>query len=205
MYKEWTEAVQRDYNHPSIVVWVPLNESWGIQEIDTNALQQEHSKTLYHMTKSLDGSRVVIDNDGWEHTCGDMLTIHDYETSVEEMKARYDRLDSILEFHPMGKKLYVGDRQYGYEPIIVSEFGGIRYLQGKGTQDSWGYSEDETLDDFVEHFRGLIYALHSSKYVQGYCYTQLTDVETEQNGLLTYDREPKIPLETIKEINEGTK
>jgi len=205
MYREWTEAVQRDYNHPCIVAWVPLNESWGIQEIHKSVPQQEHSKALYHMTKSLDSSRVVIDNDGWEHACGDMLTIHDYESSVAVMGDRYASLESILEFLPNGKKLYVGDKQYNNEPIIVSEFGGIRFSQGEAEENSWGYSVDETQNGFVEHFRGLVNALRRSKHVQGYCYTQLTDVETEQNGLLTYEREPKVALEIIKEINDGKK
>jgi len=203
MYREWTEAVLRDYNHPCIVAWVPLNESWGVQEIHKSNTQQEHSRAMYHMTKSLDDTRVVIDNDGWEHTCGDILTIHDYEGTASVMKDRYSNLQSILEFLPNGKNLYVGGKQYENEPVIVSEFGGIRFLQGEEKEDSWGYSSDETQSGFIEHFRGLINALRCSKLVKGYCYTQLTDVETEHNGLLTYERVPKVPLETIEKINNG--
>lgn len=203
MYREWTEAIVRDYNHPCIVAWVPLNESWGVQEIHKSNTQQEHSRAMYHMTKSLDDSRVVIDNDGWEHTCGDILTIHDYEATASVVKDRYASLQSILDFLPSGKNLYVGGKHYENEPIIVSEFGGIRFLRGEVKEDSWGYSADETQGEFIEHFRGLINALRSSKHVKGYCYTQLTDVETEQNGLLTYKRKPKVPLETIKKINNG--
>jgi beta-galactosidase/beta-glucuronidase len=205
MYREWAEALKRDYNHPCIVAWVPLNESWSVQEIQSNISQQGHSKALYNMTKSLDSSRVVIDNDGWEHTCGDMLTIHDYESSSAVIRDRYASLENILKFLPNGKKLYVGGKQYNNEPIIVSEFGGIRFSQEEAKENSWGYSEDKTLDKFVEHLRGLINALHCSKHVQGYCYTQLTDIETEQNGLLTYGHEPKVSPKIIKEINDGKK
>ena len=203
MYKEWTDAIMRDYNHPCIVVWTPLNESWGVQEIHKSKIQQEHSKAVYHITKSLDNTRAVIDNDGWEHTCGDMLTIHDYESKAPVVEERYARLESILEYSPNGKKLYVGDKKYDNKPIIVSEFGGILLSLGETEENSWGYSVDNTQNGFIEHFRSLINALQKSKHVQGYCYTQLTDVETEQNGLLTYEREPKVPLEVIKEINEG--
>lgn len=203
MYREWTAAVERDYNHPCIVAWVPLNESWGVQEIHKSKLQQGHSRALYHITKSLDSTRAVIDNDGWEHTCSDVLTIHDYAAVAAVIEERYANLKSIMEFLPNGKKLYVGGGEYSSEPIIVSEFGGIRFAQGDSRENSWGYSEDKTLDSFVAHFKGLIHALHSSGYVQGYCYTQLADVGTEQNGLLTYEHEPKIPLAMIKEINDG--
>ncbi|MDD3818279.1 MAG: glycoside hydrolase family 2 TIM barrel-domain containing protein [Actinomycetota bacterium] len=205
MYREWVEALKRDYNHPCIVVWVPLNESWSVQEIQNNVSQQEHSKALYHMTKSLDSSRVVIDNDGWEHTCGDMLTIHDYESSPIVIRDRYASLENILKFLPNGKKLYVGGKQYNNEPIIVSEFGGIRFSQEETKENSWGYSEDKTLDGFVEHLRELVNALRCSRYVQGYCYTQLTDIGTEQNGLLTYRHEPKVSPKIIKDINDGKK
>jgi beta-galactosidase/beta-glucuronidase len=202
MYREWTSAVQRDYNHPCIVAWVPLNESWGVQEIHGSSLQQGHSKALYHITKSLDSTRMVIDNDGWEHAFSDMLTIHDYESSATVMEERYANLKSILEFLPNGKNLYVDGGYYGGEPIIISEYGGIRFAHGDIKENSWGYSEDKTPDGFIAHFAGLVKALQKSGNVQGYCYTQLADVGSEQNGLLTYGHEPKISLAIIKEIND---
>ena len=104
MYREWADAVQRDYNHPCIVAWVPLNESWGVQEIHSSSLQQEHCKALYHMTKSLDNTRIVVDNDGWEHICGDLLTIHDYEADRDVFAERYHSLKNILEYLPVGKQ-----------------------------------------------------------------------------------------------------
>jgi len=201
MYREWTEAVLRDYNHPCIVAWVPLNESWAVQEIKKSSIQQNHCQALYHMTKSLDSSRVVIDNDGWEHIRTDLLTIHDYEPSAAAMKERYFCLEKMLEFLPFGKKIYVGSGQYdGNQSLIISEFGGIRYSKNKTEGGFWGYSEGKTQEEFANQFEGLVNALRCSKYVQGFCYTQLTDIGKEENGLLTADRELKLPLATIREI-----
>ena len=89
MMPEWTEAVLRDYNHPCIVAWVPLNESWGVDGIMYNREEQAHSQAMYYLTKSLDQTRLVISNDGWNHTVSDLLTIHDYEGKKETLLRRY--------------------------------------------------------------------------------------------------------------------
>ncbi|MGN6712971.1 glycoside hydrolase family 2 protein [Anaerocolumna jejuensis] len=201
MYTEWSEAVLRDYNHPSIVAWTPLNESWGIHDIKTNKLQQGHSNAMLHITKSLDETRIVIDDDGWEHTEGDLLTIHDYEASKEVLKKRYSCIDTILEFTPSGRALYVSGWSYRNQPIIVSECGGIDFR--KDEVKGWGYSSAVTGEEFLKRYEDIVAALMNSELVQGFCYTQLTDVEQETNGLLNYDRSPKVPLEKIREINEG--
>ena len=203
MYNQWVECIMRDYNHPSIIVWVPLNESWGVQEIKTNKMQQNHTKAAYYITKSIDNTRVVIDNDGWEHCCGDMLTIHDYEDNVEIVKERYSDIDKILSYCPAGKNLYVDNYEFEGQPIIISEYGGICYKNTEDNDDKgWGYSCEHNEDSYIEHIKELTYALQSSKYIQGYCYTQLYDIETEQNGLLTFDRVPKIDIDVMKAINK---
>lgn len=203
MYREWADVVMRDYNHPCIVAWTPLNESWGIQEVKTNQMQQAHCNAMYHITKSLDNTRPVIENDGWEHTCGDILTIHDYEALHTVLRERYGDLDSILGFSPGGRNLFVMGWGYNNQPIIISEFGGVLYSMEKDDGKSWGYSEVKTEADFVERYHAIVGALLRSDLVQGFCYTQLTDIETEANGLLTYNRKPKVPLDTIRKINEG--
>ena len=200
-YREWSDCVLRDYNHPCIVVWVPLNESWGVQEIGQDPLQQAHSMAAYHITKSLDGTRPVVDNDGWEHTCGDLLTIHDYESDPSVFRDRYAGMERILEYRPAGKALYVRDHKYRKQPVIVSEYGGVRFAR-EGT-DGWGYSSDSDPHNYTQHVAALTSALLQSPHVQGYCYTQLCDVESEQNGLLTYEREPKVDLELIRKANDG--
>lgn len=201
MYKEWPNCVERDFNHPCIVAWTPLNESWGIQELKANKMQQSHSLAMLYMTKSIDGTRMVIDNDGWEHTSGDLCTIHDYESDEKVFLNRYSSRESILKFSPGGRALYADGFAYSGQPIIVSEFGGICF-SADSTQ-GWGYSTDTGTDKYVAHICALMGALLDSPYVQGYCYTQLYDIETEQNGLLYYDRRPKVDLSLIKQANRS--
>lgn len=204
-YKEWSDCVLRDYNHPCIIVWTPLNESWGILEIDTDSMQQAHSRAAYYITKSLDATRLVIDNDGWEHTLGDLLTIHDYESDASVWQTRYATLDAVLAMRPGGRSLFASGHEYHGQPIIVSEYGGI-LLATDTAEDSqaWGYSSDRDPEAYAAHIARLNAQLLQSPLVQGYCYTQLCDVETEQNGLLTYDRQPKVPLSLIAAANQGS-
>jgi len=198
---EWQEAIERDYNHPSLVVWVPLNESWGVPNLLSDKRQQDHSLSLYYLTKSLDPTRPVISNDGWEHTKSDICTIHDYESKKEVLKERYSSVESILQSTPGRKLIYLPEYQHNGEPFNVSEFGGIAYK--KSEWEGWGYSGASDDQDFIKRYYDVVSALLESSLVQGFCYTQLTDVEQEINGLLTYDRKPKVDLEIIKSINEG--
>lgn len=201
MVPEWTEAVLRDYNHPSIVAWVPLNESWGVDGIMYNQEEQSHSQSMYYLTKSLDQTRLVISNDGWNHTISDLLTIHDYECDKEKLVKRYASKERLLQEMPTNRTLMAHGFSYGGQPVIVSEFGGISYQPEE--IDGWGYSSADTEQGFADAYRAVISAMLESENVQGFTYTQLCDVEQETNGLLTYDRMPKIPLETIRNINEG--
>ena len=75
--REWMEIVRQHYNHPSIIIWNPFNESWGIPGISTETAQQAFTEAVYHLTKSYDQYRPVICNDGWEHTVSDIITLHD--------------------------------------------------------------------------------------------------------------------------------
>lgn len=199
--KEWQEAIERDYSHPSIVAWVPLNESWGVPRLLSDERQAAHSLSLYYLTKSLDATRPVISNDGWEHTKSDLLTIHDYEAKKEVLKDRYSCVEKAVSATPGSRLIYTPGFSYEGEPILVTEFGGIAYK--KSEWEGWGYSGAENDEDFADRYYAVISALLESPLVQGFCYTQLTDVEQEINGLVTYDREPKIPLEVIRAINEG--
>ncbi|QJD82113.1 glycoside hydrolase family 2 protein [Cohnella herbarum] len=198
---EWQESIDRDYNHPSIVVWVPLNESWGVPNIQIDKRQQQHALTMYHLTKSLDPMRLVISNDGWEMVRTDLFNIHDYESSREVLEERYGSVDNAVSAMPANRKLAVEGFPYAGQPILVTEFGGIAYK--KSDWEGWGYSGADNDEDFAERLRAVIQPLLKSGIVQGYCYTQLTDVEQEINGMLTYDRVPKLPVELIRAINEG--
>ncbi len=193
---EWQEAVMRDYNHPSIVAWVPMNESWGVPSLATDPAQREHLLALYHLTRSLDGTRPVVSNDGWEHALTDLCNIHDYR-DAEALAQTYVTPESSVSAAPVGRRIYAPGHGYRGEPILVTEFGGIAFA---GEEGGWGYTTVANAEDFLSRYEAMIEALLACDPVQGFCYTQLTDVEQEVNGLLTYDRRPKADLSKIKEI-----
>ncbi|MHA6484833.1 glycoside hydrolase family 2 protein [Paenibacillus sp. strain BS8-2] len=200
--KEWMESVERDANHPSIIAWVPLNESWGVPNIQVDKQQQDHAMAMYYLTKSLDPSRLVVSNDGWELVKTDLFNIHDYEWRREVLEERYSTVENAVQAMPANRRLAVDGYPYAGQPILVTEFGGISYK--KSDWDGWGYSGANSDEDFEQKLNAVIEPLLGADcVVQGYCYTQLTDVEQEINGLLTYDRVPKLPLELIKAINDG--
>ncbi|UOF90660.1 glycoside hydrolase family 2 [Fodinisporobacter ferrooxydans] len=199
---EWIEVVERDYNHPSLVAWVPINESWGVSRILLDPRQQSHATALYYLTKSLDTTRLVMSNDGWEHTFSDLCTIHNYQ-DAEKMKQAYKSIDSSISTTPAGRMIYAQGYAYRGEPILITEYGGIAYQVDQ--TNGWGYSAVNSAEELVEAYRAVTEALFESPVLQGFCYTQLTDVEQEINGLLTYDRKPKCDLAKIKEINDRVK
>jgi beta-galactosidase/beta-glucuronidase len=204
---EWQQVIARDYNHPSIIVWVPINESWGVGQILTNRAQQDHVKTLYHLTRSLDQTRLVIDNDGWEHTDEtDLFALHDYARTGEELAAKYKVLETDRSRIPRnGREALALGYRYNGAPIVMDEFGGIAYRLGApAAENEWGYAGIEpTKEAMLQRLDGLVKALRANSAFAGFCYTQLTDVEQEINGLMTYDRKPKAsPAEFAKIFNQ---
>lgn len=204
---EWIEIIERDYNHPSVVAWVPLNESWGVPSIRTNQQQQNHSLAMYHLIHSLDPTRLVISNDGWELTKTDICAVHNYNhgnkdevEKFEYFKESISTKENILHAKPASRSIYSNGFEHQGEPILLTEFGGIGFKVGE--TGGWGYTSVTKEEEFVEDYRRVMGALYASKILHGYCYTQLTDVEQEINGLLTYQREPKCDLKKIKEIND---
>jgi len=203
---EWQQIVARDYNHPSVIVWVPLNESWGVPEIYASRPQQEHAKAMYHLLRSLDPTRLVVDNDGWEHTDEtDLFALHDYARTGEELAERY----KILETDPArvprnGRDALALGYEYNGAPFVLTEFGGIAYRAGaQRAEGEWGYSGIEpTKEAMLKRLDGLVAAVVANKAWAGFCYTQLTDVEQEINGLMTYDRKPKAAPAEFKRIFE---
>lgn len=199
---EWLKIVKQNYNHPSIITWVPFNESWGVQDIFTNKKQQQFTESIYYLTKAIDGNRPVIVNDGWVHTISDIITLHDYEEVSDLFKARYRDKEAIMTNQLMFNKdwfAFAKDYHYEGQPIIMSEFGGIAFEDESG----WGYGNQVTDEaTFMARFDSIHQAIQDLDYVAGFCYTQLTDVEQEVNGLLSTDREPKVTLSDVKEINE---
>lgn len=205
--KEWIEIIERDYNHPSIVAWVPLNESWGVPFIKFNKQQQHHSLAMYHLIHSLDPTRLVISNDGWELTVTDICAIHNYNHGSSDEKEKYEAFkeslatkENLLRSKPANRGIYADGFEHNGEPILLTEFGGIGFKVGEN--NGWGYTSVKDEQEFIADYRRVMEAVYASQALHGYCYTQLTDVEQEINGLLTYHREPKCELEKIREINE---
>ncbi len=201
--REWMEIVNQNYNHPCIITWTPFNESWGISQVKTKRPQQHFTEAIYHLTKSMDPYRPVIVNDGWEHTVSDIITLHDYEASGEIFKSRYgDLKDEILSsevYHCYMKSALANGYDYTGQPVIISEFGGIAFNEDRG----WGYGDKvNTKEDFIERFDKITTAIKEIPYVCGYCYTQVSDVQQEINGLMDIDRNYKVDSEKIREINE---
>lgn len=203
---EWVDVVRRDLSHPSVVVWVPLNESWGVQHIAHDPAQLDHARSLYHLTRALDPSRPVVSNDGWEHADSDLWTVHDYATTGPELAAGYtdravvrEMLDGI---GPLGRRMRLLDSPDRGQPVIVSEFGGISYAPSSA-EAAWGYATATRGEHFEELLRSLFEALQSSPVLAGFCYTQLTDTLQEANGLLDVERRPKLPVATLRSIVLG--
>ena len=206
--REWMEVLRRDFSHPCIIAWVPLNESWGVPDLPHSFAQRHYVQALYHLTKSLDPTRPVIGNDGWESIATDILGIHDYDSEPERIKRRYrqEDVESRLLTHerPGGRVLVVhGDKEVDItcHPLVLSEFGGISFSTDNQT---WGYSRCRTPEELVERFSALLHAVRNLPTLAGFCYTQFADTYQESNGLLFANREPKMPIDRIAAAVSGS-
>jgi hypothetical protein len=198
---EWLQIVRQQYNHPSVIAWVPFNESWGVQNIRSEKREQAFADGICSLTRALDGTRPVISNDGWEHTSSDLITIHDYDQSAEAIARRYADMDAVTSGRVLsssGRAPFADGYAYSGQPVLISEFGGIAFDSGNG----WGYGKHVSgSEEFLERLGALTNAIKDNPRICGYCYTQLTDVQQEVNGLLTEDRQPKADIKKIAEIN----
>ena len=213
---QWSEAVERDFNHPAIIGWCPFNETWGYrEEREKNALLT----SLYKLTKRLDPTRPCIDSSGNYRVLSEVYDIHDYDQDTQSFQARWDGLtDRIREtggvipaedpfFNsapegPSGRAPFF-NQPYDNQPIFVSEYGGIRWPDD--TVEGWGYGNaPATPEEFFARYKGLTEALLNNPEIFGFCYTQLYDVEQEVNGLYTYGRAQKFDISLIQKINQQT-
>jgi beta-galactosidase/beta-glucuronidase len=204
--REWTEAIERDISHPCIVAWVPFNESWGVPDLPEVKQQREFVRGVYHLTKSLDPTRPVIGNDGWEMVVSDIVAIHDYDGNPQRMVERYARNDENLNTlyaseRPGHRQLLLEDMDPTDKPVMLTEFGGIAYH--KDTQTTWGYRRAGSAEQFNQQYADLLRAVRAIPLFAGVCYTQFTDTYQEANGLLDMDRTPKIPIEEIRKATAG--
>jgi beta-galactosidase/beta-glucuronidase len=208
LVREWTEAIQRDYSHPCVVVWVPFNESWGVPDLPNTVAHRNAVAAFYHLTKTLDPTRPVVGNDGWESSATDIIGIHDYDANVEHLRARYgaevERDELFDRRRPGGRVLTLDGYPHRGQPIVLTECGGIAYVKcpQPGIQREWGYSVAENDEDFYGRFRALMEVVNKTALFSGFCYTQFADTFQEANGLLCADRTPKVALDRIAEATQ---
>ncbi len=203
MLRDLSEAIARDYNHPALIAWVPLNESWGVYAIKENKEMQQLNDMLYHVVHSLDGTRFVSGNDGWEQAETDIVTAHDYTAYNKDLRHEDYEDAEIFGLGCPNKSRTVTADNYDNtgKPCLLTEYGGIAFSKDSGN-GNWGYNgavNDEEV--FLARYDDITTAFKSLPYIRGYCYTQLTDVFQEVNGLLDMDRNPKVSVDKIRAIN----
>ena len=208
---EWTEAIDRDYSHPCVIVWVPFNESWGVPELAAIREQRHAVEALYHLTKTLDPTRPVIGNDGWESSATDIIGIHDYDANTDHIRRRYGEEIAPEQLfdrrRPGGRILTLDGFPHRGQPIMLTEFGGISF-QSKpepGVKTIWGYTSAKSEEEFARVYEELVDTVVHTALFSGFCYTQFADTFQEANGLLYADRTPKIPLERISEVTKRSR
>jgi beta-galactosidase/beta-glucuronidase len=202
---EWTEAIRRDVSHPCICAWVPLNESWGVPDLPTNPAHRDYVRSLYHLTKTLDPTRPVIGNDGWEHVATDLITIHDYASNPAVLRERYATPESLAVMlerqQPGGRPLMMPGFTPKHQPSILSEFGGIALVTDRAP--GWGYSRVHGAEELAVAYEGMMRALYACRGIAGFCYTQLVDTFQERNGLVTAARVAKALPQRLAEATRG--
>jgi beta-galactosidase/beta-glucuronidase len=206
--REWFEVVDRDRSHPCIVAWVPFNESWGVPNLPESPAERDWVQALYHLTRTIDASRPVIGNDGWESVATDMIGIHDYESDPEVLGLRYHSDEvrpRLFRRERPGGRVLVLDRHHDHadHPVILSEFGGIALGLERGRE--WGYSRARDEEAFAERYTRLLEVVRGLGMFAGFCYTQFADTYQEANGILRSDRTPKFPLERIAAATRGAR
>ncbi len=196
-YPEWKEAVLRDYNHPSIICWCPLNENW-----DFNGKHQNDNfvAELYDKTKALDKTRPCIDVSWNYHVKTDVYDIHDYTSNVEEFDQKLGKLEKGKIYDSMEEKY---QKCYCGQPFMVSEYGGIKWTYD---ETAVGYGDTpKSVEEFCDRYIGLLNVLLKNERISGICYTQLYDVEQEQNGLYYFNRTPKFKPSVMAKLGKAMK
>ena len=194
---EWADEVVRDRNHPCIVTWTPLNETWGARD----GVYVRFINDLYEMTKAIDPTRPVNDASGDAHVKTDIWSVHDYSREYERLTANHDIKPGVEPYRNMGGKDYLAN--YNGQPYMLDEFGGLGWIPKEDRANSWGYgAQIETEDDFFKILEKEVDAIIASKHITAFCYTQITDVEQEKNGVYYYDRRPKFDAAKWKAIFE---
>ena len=195
---EWEETVVRDRNHPSIIMWTPFNETWEHPEDREVAREAcRMVSDVYKLTKNLD-YRPCHDVSGNYHVMTDVFSVHQYMQNPDDLKKWLAPVDGLVRHHDLEHR----EVEYDGQPYLVDEYGGIKWVVGQEFSEiSWGYGDaPKTLDEFYQRLEALTDVILGFDHICGYCYTQLTDVEQEQNGIYNYDRTPKFDMEKIRAV-----
>lgn len=197
---EWLEILTVAKNFTSVISYVVLNESWGVGNILNDKKTQSFATGLYHLTKSIDDTRLISVNDGWENlSFSDFYSIHDYAYDDSEFRAKYIEGD-FDKIAPAGRKFMAEGHKFDDKPILFDEFGGVA-LKAETKGEAWGYGQGASSDsELYNRMEVLVKGIYKVPKFQGFCYTQLTDCEQEINGLLDVDHKPKFDIEKIKKI-----
>jgi len=194
---EWSEIVTDRRNHPSIITWTPFNETWDCQPGTYIRMMTD----VYHITKAIDPTRPINDSSGDGHVMTDIWSVHNYERDPEKLVEELTFKDGQEPYRNQPEKKFLS--HYEGQPYVVDEFGGLPWIRAQDRKDSWGYgSEFKDMEEYYKCLEKEVDALKSCKHVCGFCYTQLTDVEQEKNGIYYYNREPKFDIKRIKAIFE---
>lgn len=201
VHRDLLQSVRALYNHPSIITWVPFNESWGIRDVFTDPLQQNFVRSVYYLLKTLDPNRLVSGNDGWEQTITDFCAIHDYDIHDKDSYDRtWKNIEGLMKTAASHRQIYSEGGAYAGEPVLLTEFGGIA-LRNDIHAGAWGYREPaSSKEELLARLEKLLAAIFSDPRVKGFCYTQLTDVSQEVNGLLYSDRTPKCDIDEYRRV-----
>lgn len=193
--RDWQEIVNSAQNCTSNVCYVPINENWGIPGVVSDERQQNFARTLYYITKSIDPTRLVSTNDGFDYiNPSDILGVHNYN-----FRGVRDLPSADGGSYTRDWNLFAAGNSYAGQPLLFTEFGGIA-MQRDAAGGAWGYNEGaETDEEYLQRLNDLMEGIAQTGF-QGFCYTQLTDVQQEVNGLLTSERIPKVSIEKLNKI-----
>ena len=174
--REWTEAIDRDASHPCIVVWVPFNESWGVPNLVEAPAHRHYVQALYFLTKTLDPTRPVISNDGWESTDTDILAIHDYDNNPQTLAKRYGPEVQLVDLfdrgRPGGRVLTLDGHPHQGQPVMLTEFGGIACADRENPDFHrvWGYVRASDTSELQKRYTALLQVVNRVEMFSGFCY-----------------------------------
>lgn len=207
--REWQEVLYQHVNHPSILVWTPFNESWGIPGIRYSKEEQDFLVQIYDLTKKFDPTRLIVSNDGWLHCKTDLVTFHNYIQDAERLAYYIDNIKKICKENlPINDDInkycpFANGFKYEGQPILIDEFSGIGF-NIETVDKGWGYGDSaQTEKALIERYEKLVKCVTKSPDLAGWCMTQITDVYQEINGLFTFTRKPKFDIDLIRKINKG--